>query len=119
MNSSDESKNEVIICPSDFAAESFFRRLGFPIQKLANHFFSSGVPLRLNNLVCLHTGRSEIDLRHDLRDGLPIVAAEHFVFSSHVIRSRSSGVLVLDFLQALQYQVQIGRFDFGGGRRSL
>jgi hypothetical protein len=30
-----------------------------------------------------------------------------------------SGVLVLDILQALQYQVQIGRFDFGGGRRHL
>jgi hypothetical protein len=32
---------------------------------------------------------------------------------------RSSGVVVLDVLQALQYQIQIGRFDFSGGRRHL
>jgi hypothetical protein len=30
-----------------------------------------------------------------------------------------SWVLVLDVLQALQYQVQIGRFDFSGGRSHL
>ena len=31
----------------------------------------------------------------------------------------NSGVLVLDVLQALQDQVQIGRFDFSGGRSYL
>jgi len=37
-------KNEVIIRPSDFATESFLRRLGFPIQKLANYFFPLEFP---------------------------------------------------------------------------
>jgi hypothetical protein len=50
---------------------------------------------------------NEIDLHHDLRGGLLIIAVEHFVFPPHLIWSRLRGVLVLDFLQALQYQVQI------------
>jgi len=40
------------------------------------------------------------------------------VFSPNLIWSRLSGVLVLDFLRALPYQVHIGRFDFSGGQRS-
>ena len=51
--------------------------------------------------------------------GLLIITAKHFVFSRHLIWSRLSRVLVLDVLQALHYQVQIGRFDFSGGRKHL
>jgi len=35
--------------------------------------------------------RNEIDLRHDLRGWLLIIAAEHFVFSRQLIWSRLSG----------------------------
>src|ERR1700720_2103545 len=112
-------KNKVIVLPTDLVTAYFLRRVSFPVQKLANHSFSPGVTFRLNNLVCLRVGRHEIDLGHDLRGGLRIVAAQHFVFSNHFIGSRLSGVLVLDVLQALQDQVQIGRFDFSGGRSYL
>ena len=49
--------------------------------------------------------RNKIDLRHDLRGGLLIIAVKHFVFSRRLIWPRLRGVLVLDILQALQDQV--------------
>jgi hypothetical protein len=45
-----------------------------------------------------------------------IIAAQHFVFSNDLIGSSLRGVLELGVLQALQDQVQIGRFDLRGGR---
>ena len=42
-------KNEIIVRPTDLATGSFLRRLGFPVLKLANHFFSCRVPARLGN----------------------------------------------------------------------
>ena len=112
-------KSKVIVRPSDLVTVYSLRRVSFPVQKLANHSFSPGVAFRLDNLVCLRVGRNEIDLGPDLRGRLRIVASQHFVFSNHLIGSRLSGVLVLDVLQALQDQVQIGRFDFSGGRGYL
>ena len=58
-------------------------------------------------------------MRQDLRSGLRIVAAEDFVFSRHLIRTRLGGVLVLDVLQSLKYHVQIGRPYFCSGRENL
>jgi hypothetical protein len=112
-------KNKVIVFPTDLLTVYFLRRVSFPVQKLANYSFCARVTFHLNNLVCLRVGRNEIDLGDDLRGGSRIIAAQHFVFSNHLIGSRLSGLLMLDVLQALQDQGQIGRFDFSGGRSYL
>src|ERR1700736_26623 len=85
-------KDEVIVRPTDLATAFFRRRVGFPVQNFTNHSFARRVASRLNNLVCLHVGRNEIDLRDDLRGGLLIIAAEHFVFSRYLIWQRLCGI---------------------------